>query len=240
MTQAPAGWHPDPWFPGSPGALRYWDGGSWTGHTTYLPPITVAPRPQQATTTPDGQPLATWGERAAAAVIDGVILNVLLLAVWVPAAISQADEIRDWFDALGRLDPEGNDPFPRLPDLFNPTTALPWELWGITVLIGLLYVLGFWRWKQATPGKLAMGLRIRRREPPGDFPWSAMGIRYLVTTGIGVTGLAILDYLWPLWDEHRQALHDKVAGTNVVSVRRPKQQVEPVGTPTATGPPPRW
>lgn len=30
MTPSPAGWRPDPWFPGQ---LRYWDGRAWTGHT---------------------------------------------------------------------------------------------------------------------------------------------------------------------------------------------------------------
>jgi uncharacterized RDD family membrane protein YckC len=165
-----------------------------------------------------------------------------MLAVWIPAVVSQADDIRDWFDALDRLDPEGNDPFPRPPDLFDPTDALLWELLGVTLLVGVVYVLVFWWWKQATPGKLAMGLRIRRREAPGDFPWSAMLIRYAVTTGIGLTGLGILDYLWALWDDNRQALHDKAAGTNVISVRRAAQDpAETAALPaTAASPPPRW
>jgi hypothetical protein len=29
----------------------------------------------------------------------------------------------------------------------------------------------------------------------------------------------VVDDLWPLWDPHNQALHDKVARTNVVRVR---------------------
>jgi len=29
---------------------------------------------------------------------------------------------------------------------------------------------------------------------------------------------AILDYLWPLWDRKKQALHDKVVGSVVVRV----------------------
>jgi uncharacterized RDD family membrane protein YckC len=29
----------------------------------------------------------------------------------------------------------------------------------------------------------------------------------------------LLDGLWPLWDDKRQALHDKAARTNVVRVR---------------------
>jgi uncharacterized RDD family membrane protein YckC len=36
----------------------------------------------------------------------------------------------------------------------------------------------------------------------------------LIGTLFGLLGL--LNYLWPLWDQKRQALHDKVASTNVV------------------------
>ena len=30
---------------------------------------------------------------------------------------------------------------------------------------------------------------------------------------------SLLDYLWPLWDDKKQAIHDKIAKTNVVRVR---------------------
>ena len=32
--------------------------------------------------------------------------------------------------------------------------------------------------------------------------------------------IKILNLLWPLWDDKRQALHDKIAKTNVVVKRR--------------------
>jgi uncharacterized RDD family membrane protein YckC len=39
-------------------------------------------------------------------------------------------------------------------------------------------------------------------------------------------GLAwLLDGLWPLWDDKRQALHDKVASTQVVEGKQPRKQV---------------
>jgi hypothetical protein len=40
MTTAPAGWHPDPSNPN--GALRYWDGSSWTEHTAPHAPAAPA------------------------------------------------------------------------------------------------------------------------------------------------------------------------------------------------------
>ena len=43
MTNAPAGWHPDP---ESPGILRYWDGQAWTNHRAPAP-TAAAPPPQR-------------------------------------------------------------------------------------------------------------------------------------------------------------------------------------------------
>ena len=36
--------------------------------------------------------------------------------------------------------------------------------------------------------------------------------------------LTLIDYLWPLWDDKRQALHDKVAKTQVVEGKQPRKQ----------------
>jgi uncharacterized RDD family membrane protein YckC len=33
----------------------------------------------------------------------------------------------------------------------------------------------------------------------------------------------MLDSLWPLWDDEKQAIHDKVAATNVVVGPQPKR-----------------
>lgn len=63
-------------------------------------------------------------------------------------------------------------------------------------------------------------------------PWSTMLIRsavvnVMVVTGDGgvvvywiAAGFLLVNYLWPLWDNKNQALHDKAARTNVVVVRR--------------------
>ena len=47
-----------------------------------------------------------------------------------------------------------------------------------------------------------------------------VGILSLVPFVGSVTGLySLLDVLWPLWDAKKQAIHDKIASTNVVRVR---------------------
>ena len=86
-------------------------------------------------------------------------------------------------------------------------------------------------WQQATPGKLLLGLRVRLRERPGPMPLPTVLLRWVGQFGVGRRlGLipfvgtigsiySLLDYLWPLWDDKKQAIHDKIAKTNVVRVR---------------------
>jgi uncharacterized RDD family membrane protein YckC len=58
-------------------------------------------------------------------------------------------------------------------------------------------------------------------------PLGTVLLRWLSQFGVGILGLVpvvgslagvytLLDYLWPLWDDKKQAIHDKVAKTNVV------------------------
>jgi uncharacterized RDD family membrane protein YckC len=83
---------------------------------------------------------------------------------------------------------------------------------------------------QATPGKLALGLRVRLRDRPGPMPlWTvllrwASQFGYSIVSVVPVLGTVLglywlLDHLWPLWDGKKQAVHDKIARTNVVRVR---------------------
>ena len=211
------------------------------------PPTGYAPAPQPKTT-PDGQQLAGWGARAGAYLIDGVIQLVLNLVVWIPLVLVNMDRVREFGDRLDAWSQQSEpDPFPL--STYSPLVPLVVELGLASLLISAIYTIGFWRWKQATPGKLALGLRIRRRESP-DLPWSAILLRYGFYLVVGVVGLVpfvgyatgfvqLLDFLWPLWDDKRQALHDKVAGTNVVV--SPRKVEEPSTEElTASGLPRRW
>ena len=85
-------------------------------------------------------------------------------------------------------------------------------------------------WKQATPGKLILGLRVRLRDRPGPMTIGTVLLRWAGQFGVGILGLlpvvgclsfiySVLDYLWPLWDDKNQAIHDKIAKTNVVRIR---------------------
>lgn len=110
---------------------------------------------------------------------------------------------------------------------------------GLTAL-AVIYVLLMLRFCGATLGQLLVGLRVRRRDPPGAMPWSTCMIRALCSvTGVALISALVVtsvspgvglawtlatylylaaDGLWPLWDPNRQALHDKIAGTNVITI----------------------
>ena len=74
------------------------------------------------------------------------------------------------------------------------------------------------------------GLRIRLRERPGQLAYSTILKRwvgqfgYALFTAVPVLGnllgfYPLVNYLWPVFDSKKQALHDKLAATNVVRQR---------------------
>jgi uncharacterized RDD family membrane protein YckC len=239
VTSQP-GWHPDPVAPqpGQPAQLRYWDGTRWTEHTAPAQaPIGgaqygAAPYPYatgKATTTPDGVPLASWGQRVGALLLDGLIQFPITAALFIPFYGRIIDAYRDYFDNVQRASDAGTtapSPFQVQSDLLG--TFL---LMGVIGLAFSLLWTFFWlRWKAATPGKLVLGLRIRLRETPGQLSWRTIALRWLGQNAATVAGLipyvggllglySLLDVLWPLWDDKRQAIHDKIAHTNVVRTR---------------------
>lgn len=247
MTLPAPGWYADPTSP--PGTrVRYWDGVAWTEHVQVQQPVpagqpAAAPayqyqQPQPGypaygvplvPTTPDGARLAGWWSRVLAQVIDGFILAPVALAAMVPIIAGQWDEITAWFDAISAAADNGTS-VPAAPDLFDPTSGAGLALLLVPMAVSLVYNIGFLRWKQATPGKLVVGLRVRLRETPGPLPWGAVLARVGFVAGLSLfsvipfigflfTLASLLNYLWPLWDSRKQALHDKVAKTNVITVR---------------------
>lgn len=84
---------------------------------------------------------------------------------------------------------------------------------AIAALVGAI-IVGFWRYCGATPGKLAVGVRIvdaATGEPP---PTLRLVIRLLCYV---VSALPFyLGFLWAAFDRRKQGWHDKIAGTVVI------------------------
>jgi uncharacterized RDD family membrane protein YckC len=155
--------------------------------------------------------LASWGIRAGALLLDGLFACLVSLpgVIVLIAALASADTETD---AAGTT---------TITDVNGGLLAL-----GIVLLL-LAVVFQFWNYgwrngsKGCSLGKQVVGIRlvsIATRQAPGG--WVGLG-RFLVRNLLGaLTGgiYTILTYLWPLWDEKKQTLDDKIFSTLVVRV----------------------
>ncbi len=197
------------------------------GQNPYGAPNAPAAGPRAAT--PDGQPLAGWWIRVAAWIIDGLITGLITGVLgfpWVRTVFSAyLDFVNETMDAVNSGQPA--------PDTSAFVLGLDPSLFVLSligIVVSFVYHAGFLRWRSATPGKLALGLRVRLREAPGQLSWGTIVRRWVGQNVASLVNLipwvgsiagvyTLVDGLWPLWDGKRQALHDKIAKTNVVKVR---------------------
>lgn len=218
---SPQGWYPDP---GGSTALRWYDGERWTEH---LAPLRV---PLGGPTTPDGEPLAGWGRRVGAYLVDVLVVVVVGALLGLPWVLDVVAVYGDYLDALtsgSAVEPE------ETVDLYGRLAGPVAGLSLLQLLVGLVYHVGQWRWRAASLGMVLVGIRIRTWESPSRLlDWGPILKRWAMFYGIGalavipVFGLLASVYvwlaaLWPLWDARRQGLHDKAAGTVVVRTVAP-------------------
>jgi len=170
-------------------------------------------------TTADGVPLASWGKRFAAWIIDGLILAVVGgIISWVATP-----RLSELFSEMMTAAQAGNQA--RLTEIQNELTGPAVQFSLFLWLLTTAYCLVFWTTVAQTPGKMALGISVRRVAAPGPLPLGTALLRRLVPlAGQFVPFLSLLDGLWPLWDDKRQALHDKVASTQVVEGKQPRKQ----------------
>ncbi len=157
---------------------------------------------------PPMAPYASWGSRVVAAIVDFVLISV------PPAVVG-----------LGIFDvtPGESDDFKILAFILAVFVYL--LLFAATaILYAPLLMRRPGERNGQTWGKQLMGIRVAR---PDGAPlgygtavlreWVA---KTVVFWGAGFAiagGLAtLLDYLWPLWDDRNEALHDKIATTVVI------------------------
>ncbi|GAB3937356.1 hypothetical protein GCM10029976_050280 [Kribbella albertanoniae] len=177
--------------------------------------------------TPDGQPLSGWWRRVAARIIDNILAGIIALPFTGYFVWQYIQWLGDYFQTVFDAAAAGAPPP-------SSTSALPPEVYKwmipitlISAAVAFAYEFFFLTKKGATPGKMALSIAVRMRERPGLPSNVAIAKRAGFAAAIGVLGLvplvgtllslvALLNYLWPLWDDKKQALHDKLAETNVV------------------------
>ena len=136
-------------------------------------------------TTPDGVPLAGWWWRALALVIDTIILGIIGALIAFPWVRDVLDSYSDWFDDALNSDGSSVDTSQLQSDIAGPLAIITL----IQLVLGFAYNVGFLMWKQATPGKLILGLRVRLRDRPGPMPIGTVLLRWVGQFGVGILGL---------------------------------------------------
>lgn len=93
-----------------------------------------------------------------------------------------------------------------------------------TYLAALWYFggYGWFQWiggtRGQTPGQAVMGLKLVGVVSNSPIGGGQALVRWLVAWLLNLCCVGgILDYLWPLWDQRRQTLHDKAVGSIVVT-----------------------
>ena len=213
---------PPPGYAGAPnpaGSSRYG-----------LPPAPAYPL-VLGPTTPDGVPLAGPMQRLGARIIDGVITSVLTAIVGATWIIDYVAWFGGIFEDMVRDAERGVTTVDQV--------AVQEEMIGflvpiilISLVVSVLYETLFLVKRGATPGKMLLGISVRRTQTPGPPRLVDALKRQAIPVGCNIGGLLplvsfitmvvyLLDPAWMLWDKRRQALHDKVADTSVVLSPRP-------------------
>ncbi|MER5458176.1 RDD family protein [Micromonospora sp. NPDC002389] len=220
----PPGYPPPPGWSGPPGPQQP-PGAGWSGPPGQPPPPGWAPGVVPPVLGPGGQPLAGFGDRLVAYLIDALIAGAVLMVLFVPAFLFVWFRM---FSTLTRTNPDGTlvepDPGTMVTDFLVPFLLLQAGLF--VAMFGLYWVYHveyLIRNGGQSVGKRVMNLRVVMLDPTHTLDRRAAGKRYLVqfVGGSLVPGGSYIDGLWQLWDKPwQQCLHDKFAGTVVVKVSR--------------------
>jgi uncharacterized RDD family membrane protein YckC len=199
----PAGSPAAPEAPAAPPATGA--GGYGAGR---VPPGAFAPRARDHVAEPvSPDRLASWGQRAVAAIIDSLLVAAVagvVLAI-VGALLFGAASLDTPGGVVGVL---------VVALIVIPAVAVAALAYAPLVMA---------RTNGKTVGKMVTGCRVVRADGRRvDFLWAAyrevliktllLGVAGSLTAGIGY----LVDYLWPLFDDRNRALHDIVVDSLVV------------------------
>jgi len=190
VTQPP-GYGPPPGYPAAPGYF----------HPYPYPFVPVSPA---------GIPLADFGSRLLAFVIDLVLVGVVWGIATIPAIIAVMTSVMP-------ADDTSVNPF----SVLVPMLAVEAGAFVLQLLLWYLYAVEIMHRGGQTLGKRIMKIRVIPLDPRLQLTRMHALKRYAAQFLPSVLfGFYVLvDDLWPLWDKpFQQSLHDKAAQTVVVKV----------------------
>jgi uncharacterized RDD family membrane protein YckC len=151
--------------------------------------------------------LATWLSRVGAQLIDGLIIGIGALVLFLPIGA-----------ALGVAGASDSDT-----GIGAAIVGLLFWVLCVTIIAVLYAPLMMARTNGKTLGRMAMNIRVvKTNGEPITFGFAMLREVVVKSIGFGIAGsftfgLAnLLDSLWPLWDEENRALHDFIVSTRVV------------------------
>ena len=175
-------------------------------------------------TAPNGMPLADFGQRLLAYLLDTLVVTLVasvltcpLYVWWVVAIVSRAEASAD-APGSDPTDPFAGDLFT---GIFLPMLGLLGGVFVAVALVTYVYQVELMFRTGQTIGKRVMKLRVMPLDPAETLTRGHAARRWLVQWGGGtfIPFFSYLDGLWQLWDKpYRQCLHDKVPRTVVVKI----------------------
>ena len=149
-----------------------------------------------------GHTLSSFGRRALATMIDSFAIHTVLSVV--ARGVVEDFNRTDWSSSSWLV--------------VNQTNDLAYA--AVYTAVALVYFVPVMiRWNGRTLGKAALRIRVvREDERPMDVK-TVLIRNVLLAQGVVVNlvfVVAVVDYLWPLRDRQRRALHDLAARTRVV------------------------
>jgi uncharacterized RDD family membrane protein YckC len=161
-------------------------------------------------------PLAGWGTRVAASLVDTAVQLIAAIPYVVGIVLFVIGAPRSGYESTT------NEFEYARPDTGNTGLMV---LGGALVVLGLLLAIGIAIWNRCfkqgrtgqSIGKKVMGIRLvdeHSGRPIGP------GMAFVRELAHYLDGAVYIGYLWPLWDDKRQTFADKILSTLVVEVPR--------------------
>lgn len=221
MGRTPPG-GPAPTF--GPAPFGYGPPGYRPGYRPFYPP----PPP----VAPDGRPLADFGSRLLAYMIDSAVVSGVTSLIFVPLFLTVLLPKFQAVVAAGEAGSPATDPFNGandvagdisgpMGDFFRTALLLEAGLFVIVLIAYYVYLVEVLHRSGQTIGKKAMRIRVVPIQPGATLTRGMAAKRFLVEVVAGglVPFFSLVDGLWQLGDKpYQQTLHDKFAKTVVVKV----------------------
>ncbi len=177
----------------------------------------------------DGRPYASWIRRVIAFILDALIVGLITTPISMPAFSNVQPTWEAWLVSMGNAIESGAQ-FSALPAVPEPVMNAMTTIALISLVVTLAYEIVLLHKFGWTLGMRLLGMRVRQvgRSGPANLLliMRRTVIKHIASFFSGVplvgpltSGFMVANYMWPLWDPNRQALHDKFATTEVVRVR---------------------